>query len=252
MTRLFSFLFAILLVTACSGIGDVKSDSQPVSHDTWDMLLNKHVDETGMVNYKGMIGDSLELNKYLDLLSKNHPNKENWSEDERLAYWINAYNAFTVRLIIRNYPVESIKDIAGGIPFINTPWDIKFIQIEGETYDLNNLEHGIIRKEFSEPRIHFALVCAAVSCPRLRNEAFTPEKLDAQLEAEAVYFFNNPKKNKISADQLELSKLLDWYWGDFKDIAANRVEYVNRYSKVRAKPSADVDFLDYSWELNEQ
>jgi hypothetical protein len=252
MTRFLSLLFSVLLVTACSGAGNVQSDSKPVSHTTWDILLKKHVDETGMVNYQGMIKDSLELNKYLDLLSKNHPNEKNWSKDDRLAYWINAYNAFTVRLIIRNYPVESIKDIAGGIPFINTPWDIKFIQIEGETYDLNNLEHGIIRKEFSEPRIHFALVCAAMSCPRLRNEAFTAEKLDAQLEAEATYFFNNPKKNKITADELELSKLLDWYWGDFKDTAENRVEYVNRYSKVKANANAKVDYLDYSWKLNEQ
>ena len=252
MTRFFSFLFSVLLVAACSGFGNIQSDSKPVSHETWDMLLKEHVDETGMVNYKGMIKDSLELNKYLDLLSKNHPNEKNWSKDERLTYWINAYNAFTVRLIIRNYPVESIKDIAGGIPFVNTPWDIKFIQIEDETYDLNNLEHGIIRKEFDEPRIHFALVCAAMSCPRLRNEAFTAEKLDTQLDAEATYFFNNPKKNKISAEKLELSKLLDWYWGDFKDTAKNRVEYVNRYSKVKANADADVDFLDYSWKLNEQ
>jgi hypothetical protein len=252
MTKVISLLFSVLFVTACSGLGDVDSDSKPVSHATWDILLKKHVDETGMVNYKGMIKDSLELNKYLELLSENHPNEKNWSEDERLAYWINAYNAFTVKLIVKYYPVESIKDIAGKIPFVNTPWDIKFIEIEGETYDLNNLEHGIIRKQFAEPRIHFALVCAAVSCPRLRNEAFTAAKLDAQLEDEAKYFFNNPKKNKISAEKIQISKLLDWYWGDFKDVVESRVEYVNRYSTVKANADAEVEFMDYSWELNEQ
>lgn len=225
-----------------------------MSHSTWDALLKKHVDDQGMVNYKGMMRDSTELKKYLNLLSKNHPNEKNWTKEERLAYWINAYNAFTVKLIINHYPVESIKDIGSSIniPFVSTPWDIKFIQIEGETYDLNNLEHGIIRKEFEEPRIHFALVCAAMSCPRLRNEAFTAEKLDAQLEAEATYFFNNPKKNKISADRVQLSKLLDWYWGDFKGTAKSRVEYVNRYSKTKANADAKVEYVDYSWKLNEQ
>lgn len=252
MTRVFFLLISILCFTACSGLGDVQSDSKPISHATWNVLLKKHVDQKGMVNYQGMLKDSLELNEYLNLLRENHPNEENWSVDERLAYWINAYNAFTVRLIIRNYPVKSIKDIAGKIPFVNTPWDIQFIQIEDETYDLNNLEHGIIRKEFDEPRIHFVLVCAAMSCPKLRNEAFTAEKLEAQLEEEAIYFFNNPAKNEISTEKIKISKLLDWYWGDFKGIAKSRVEYVNRYSTTKVNVDAEVDFMDYQWELNEQ
>jgi hypothetical protein len=254
MTRVFSFLFALLIVSACSGISDVQSDSKPVSHSVWDSLLKKHVNDKGMVDYKGMMRDSTELKKYLDLLSKNHPNEKNWSKDERLAYWINAYNAFTVKLIIDYYPVESIKDIGSSIniPFVSTPWDIKFIKIEGEKYDLNNIEHGIIRKEFDEPRIHFALVCAAMSCPRLRNEAYVASRLDKQLEEETTYFFNNPEKNKITADKVQLSKLLDWYWGDFKNTAESRVEYVNRYSKSKANADATVEFLDYSWKLNKQ
>ena len=252
MLKYISLSLSLLIFSACIGIDDITSDSSPISHDIWDALLQKHVDNTGLVNYRGFIRDSLEFNSYLNLLSKNHPNKENWSEDEELAYWINTYNAFTVKLIIDYYPVKSIKDIAGSILFINSPWDLKFIEIEGETYDLNNIEHGIIREKFSEPRIHFALVCAAVSCPRLRNKAFTAERLDQQLEEEAKYFFNNPAKNKISADKLELSKLLSWYWGDFKDVASSRAEYVNRYSKVKANPDAKVDYLEYSWELNEK
>jgi hypothetical protein len=254
MSRILSFIFSILLVAACSGVADVQSDSKPVSHSIWDSLLKKHVDDRGMVDYKGMMKDSTELKNYLNLLSKNHPNEKNWSSEERLAYWINAYNAFTVKLILDYYPVESIKDIGSSIniPFVSTPWDIKFIEIEGEEYDLNNLEHGIIRKEFNEPRIHFALVCAAMSCPKLRNEAYTAKDLGAQLEEEATYFFNNEEKNKISADKVQLSKLLDWYWGDFKDTAKSRVEYVNRYSKTKANADAKVEYLDYSWKLNEQ
>lgn len=228
------------------------SDSKPVSHEKYDQLLKKHVNDKGMVNYEGFIADSTALNSYLDILSANHPNNENWSRDEALAYWINAYNAFTIQLIIRNYPVESIKDIAGGIPFINTPWDVKFIQIEDENYDLNNIEHGIIRKEFSEPRIHFVLVCAAISCPKLRNEAYTPEKLDAQLEDQTRSFFNNPEKNQVTKDKIVVSKLLKWYWGDFSDVAEDRVSYVNRYASTQVNSDAEVDYMEYNWALNEQ
>ncbi|HKK38487.1 MAG TPA: DUF547 domain-containing protein [Cryomorphaceae bacterium] len=253
MTRFLSFLFSILLVAACSGVGDVQSDSKPVSHSTWDSLLKKHVNDQGMVDYKGFINDSTKLNRYLDLLENNHPNEKNWTRDERLAYWINAYNAFTIKLVTKHYPVESIKDIGSSIniPFVSTPWDIKFIEIEGKEYDLNNLEHGIIREEFEEPRIHFALVCAAMSCPKLRNEAYTAEKLDAQLEDEANDFFNS-EKNDISADKAELSKLMKWYSGDFEDVAPSVIAYINRYSKTKINEDADIDYKDYSWKLNEQ
>jgi len=250
MKNIFLIIMISVYTISCASVPG--SDSKPVNHQKWDRLLKKHVDDKGMIDYKGMIADSTELNAYLDVLSANHPNEKNWSKDEALAYWINAYNAFTVQLIIRNYPVKSIKDIAGGIPFVNTPWDIKFIEIEGRKYDLNNIEHGIIRKEFKEPRIHFALVCAAVSCPKLRNEAYIPEKLDAQLEEETRYFFNNPEKNRIGKDEIVLSKLLKWYWGDFSDVAEDRVTYVNRYSTTKVNSDAEVDYMEYNWALNEQ
>jgi hypothetical protein len=252
LMRIFIATLLLLTACACNGNPDVISDSKPVSHEIWDKLLQKYVDDRGLVNYEGFASDSLLLNQYLDLLRSNHPNSSNWSEEEQLAYWINAYNAFTVQLIIRHYPVKSIKDIAGKIPFVNTPWDIKFIRIEGAQYDLNNIEHGIIRKEFKEPRIHFALVCAAMSCPRLRREAYNAKDLEAQLEEETRYFFNNPDKNRISENKVELSKLLDWYWGDFKDVAGSRIEYINRYSDIEVSSEANVQFLEYHWELNEQ
>ena len=253
MVRLFPFLIALFSFTSCSAGEGVQSDSKPVSHQIWDELLKKHVNDEGMVDYKGFIADSTELNQYLDLLSNHHPNEKNWSKDERLAYWINAYNAFTIKLVIKHYPVESIKDIGSAlnIPFVSTPWDIKFINIEGEEYDLNNIEHGIIREEFEEPRIHFALVCAAMSCPKLRNEAYVAERLDEQLENEAKEFFNS-EKNDISSDRAVLSKLMKWYSGDFKDVAPSVIAYVNRYSEVKINEDAEIDYKDYSWKLNEQ
>ena len=120
--------------------------------------MQDHVDDEGWVNYNGFIQDSLKLDNYLTLISNNHPNNKNWSKEERFAYWINAYNAFTVKLIVDNYPTESIKDVKSGLPFVNSVWDIKFINIEGNEYDLNNIEHGIIRPKFNDPRAHFAAV----------------------------------------------------------------------------------------------
>jgi hypothetical protein len=254
MPKSLMILLSCFILSSCSAEGIVQSDATPVSHRIWDELLQKHVDEQGLVDYKGFMADSTKLNEYLDLLSKHHPNEKNWSPEQRLAYWINAYNAFTIKLILDHYPVESIKDIGRtiSIPFVNSPWDIKFIEIEGAEYDLNNIEHGIIRKEFNEPRIHFALVCAAISCPKLRKEAYIAEKLDAQLEEQARQFFNNPEKNKITPERAEISKILNWYGGDFKEEAPSKIDYINRYSKVKLRKNASVNYLDYDWRLNEQ
>lgn len=246
------FLTFCLSLFGCVNATSVQSDSKPVNHDPFTSLLKKHVDSNGMVNYKGFIADSVEFNKYLTTLETNHPNTKNWSKDERLAYWINAYNAFTIRLIIRNYPVKSIKDLAGSIYRVNTPWDIKFIQISGQTYDLNNLEHSIIRKEFDEPRIHFALVCAAFSCPKLRNEAFTAKNLDAQLEDQSMHFFNSTSRNKITADAPKVSPLMKWYGDDFKNAAPSIPAYINKYSKTKIKEGVELKYMDYSWDLNEK
>ena len=224
------------------------------SHAAFDKLLKAHVNAAGMVNYKGFQKDKADLKAYTDLLGKNAPS-DSWSKDDQLAYWINAYNAFTIQLILDNYPVSSIKDIGSKIkiPFVNTPWDVKFIKIGGETYDLNNIEHGIIRKKFSDPRIHFALVCAAKSCPRLRNEAFDGKRLDAQLEDQGVDFLNNPAKNSITAKQASLSKILDWYGGDFQKMKGKSVkDVVNQFSKTKITDATKISYQTYDWSLNEQ
>jgi uncharacterized protein DUF547 len=247
-----STIIVILFQTSC-GVKDYKSTSNPITHEIWDSLLQKHVTEEGQVDYQGIIQDSLKFNSYISLLKNNHPNTSNWSKDEQLAYWINAYNAFTVQLIVDNYPVKSIKDIKNGIPFVNTVWDIKFINIEGATYDLNNIEHGIIRENFKEPRIHFAVNCASVSCPRLRNEAFSAAKLDSQLADNARYFLANPLKNDFSnPDNLKLSKILKWYGGDFKGKKYGGVKgFIKKYGPQHSE-DANIEYLDYDWNLNEK
>ena len=224
-----------------------------VSHSLWDGLAKKHINDKGLVDYKAFKKDVKTLDSYLAMLGKNPP-KDSWSKEEKIAYWINAYNANTVKLILDYYPVKSIKDIGSSIqiPFVSTPWAKKFIKIGNETMSLDNIEHGTLRKDFDEKRIHFALVCGAMSCPRLRNEAYTPEKLDAQLNDQGDEFLNNPAKNKIDPKKSQLSKYFDWYKGDWKDDSKSIVYWVNKYSKTKITKDTDISYLDYNWALNEQ
>lgn len=241
-------VFFSLILTSLLGFGQ-----SGVSHSGFDQLLQKYVDDQGMVNYKGLLTDRAKLKSYLSVLESNAPTKS-WTRDQELAYWINAYNAYTLDLILEHYPVKSIKDIGSTIkiPFVSTAWDIKFINIGGKEYDLNNIEHGIIRKKFDEPRIHFALVCAAVSCPKLQNRAYLPEKLDEQLTKAAKEFLANSAKNNIkNSNEATLSKLFNWYGGDFKK-KTTLIEYINQYAPTKLNKGAEIDWMDYNWALNEQ
>ena len=220
------------------------------SHQQWDKLLKKHVNAAGMVNYKGFQKDKAELDAYLRTLSETAPKKIKSKNDQK-AFWINAYNAFTVSLILQHYPVKSIKDIGGSIYKINTAWDIRFIRIDGEKYDLNNIEHKILRKKFDDPRIHFVIVCASVSCARLSRDAYTGDKLEAQLEAASKDFLNDKAKNNIRADKAELSKYFTWYKGDFTN-EGSLVDYINKYSQTKINNNTKINYVDYNWNLNEQ
>ncbi len=243
-------LIKFITVLVSFGLSFSSVANEHLTHKGWNTLLNKHVDEAGNVDYKGFKSEEKALNEYLTVLSKNHPDNS-WKRNDRLAFWINAYNAFTVKLIVKNYPVKSIKDLGGSIYKVNTPWDIKFIKIGEEVYDLNNIEHGMIRKEFSDPRIHFAVNCASVSCPKLRNEAYVGTTIEQQLEDQAKYFINNKVKNQIkSTKKAKLSKIFRWYKGDFTSSGMSIVEYINQYADVKLEADAKIEFLDYDWDLN--
>lgn len=224
-----------------------------VDHSAFDKLLKKHVNTKGLVDYKGFKADEKTFDQYLAMLSANAP-KSSWSKQEQMAYWINAYNAYTIKLILNHYPVESIKDIGSKIkiPFVTTPWAAKFFTIGGEKMSLDNIEHGTLRKKYDDPRIHFALVCASISCPRLRNEAYTASKLDAQLDDQGKDFLNNPAKNKITKEAAQLSKYFDWYKGDWNDNGQSVVKWVDKYSDTKITDNTKISYLDYNWKLNEQ
>lgn len=238
----------MVFLTSCR-MKTYQSNSVPVSHDVFTELLQKHVSKDGKVNYVGFRNDSVAFNKYLKLLSSHHPNSS-WTRNEQLAYWVNAYNAFTIQLVSEHYPVESIKKIKNGIPFINSVWDIRFIEIEGERYDLNNIEHNILHPVFKDPRVHFAINCASISCPNLLNEAYVSSTLDQQLNEATKRFLSDTNKNLILQDQLQVSKIFLWFGKDFKQ-EDGIIGFINKYYPLKVNKKAKIGYLDYNWGLND-
>ncbi|MGO4817653.1 DUF547 domain-containing protein [Flavobacterium sp. W22_SRS_FP1] len=214
---------------------------QSADHAKWNILLQKNVSKNGIVDYKGFQKDSKQLQSYLDVLAANVP-KKSWSKNAVLAYWINAYNAYTVKLILDNYPVKSIKDI-------NDPWGKKFFTLGSNKYSLEQIEHEILRK-MSEPRIHFAINCASFSCPNLLNEAYTEANLEKQLTTVAKNFINDKSKNTIASNKVEISKIFDWFSGDFKK-KGTVIDFLNQYSSIKINSNAKISYKEYNWTLND-
>lgn len=215
---------------------------QVPDHSKFDRLLKIYVSEAGNVDYSGLKNNQKLLDEYLSDLKINFI-AENWSRKAKMAYWINAYNAFTIKLILDNYPVKSIMNIHGG-----KAWDVRWIELGTNKYTLNQIENEILRPVYKDPRIHFAVNCAARSCPPLLNEAWTEENLEKNLEHQTIAFINNQSENIISLKEVEVSKIFDWYSEDFGDL----ISYLNKYSKNEISQEASVRYKEYSWDLNKQ
>jgi hypothetical protein len=248
----YSFLLILLILFSCQSPVVGMAGSTPPSHQLWNELLKSNVKPDGLVDYKGFIREKPKLEKYLKLLSENAPDRKTWSKNEQLAYWINVYNAFTVKLIVDFYPTKSIRDLGPRIkiPLIKDVWHYKFFKIAGVEMSLDEVEHSILRKEFEEPRIHFAINCASVSCPPLLNEAFVVANLENQLTRVATAFINDPTRNKISSQSAQLSSIFSWFKGDFTK-KGTLIEFLNRYAKVKLSPNSRITFMEYNWNLNE-
>lgn len=214
-----------------------------VDHSSWDKLLKKYVNNDGMVDYKGFKKDGAKLDEYLIMLSEKEPSND-WSVQELLAYYINLYNAGTVKLIVDNYPTKSIKDINGA-------WTKSLVNVGNKKLSLGGIENGILRK-MNEPRIHFAINCASISCPKLMREAFTAAKINEQLDRATKEFINSDK-NDISASNPKVSSIFDWYQKDYK-IGGKQdvIGFINQYSKIKINAGAPLNYVDYNWSLNEQ
>ncbi len=214
--------------------------AQP-SHVAFDTLLKKHVSATGKVNYKNLKQEKSALETYIKTLSDNVP-ADSWSKNEKFAFWINAYNALTLKTIVDNYPLSSITKLDGG-----KTWDVKRYKLGDKTYSLNDIENNILRP-MGDARIHFAINCAAKSCPPLLNKAFTAKELNALLESRTKKFVNDPKANLLmKGDEIKISKIFDWYGKDFYNIP----DFINRYAISKVKSDVKIGYTEYDWSLNE-
>ncbi len=246
--------FALVAASAPGFAGSAAGEAAvpSVDHSDFDALLARYVDPVGVrwEAWNNTDEDRQALRSYIDRMAAVSPSA--LSDDARLAYWINLYNALTVDLVLGKYPVDSIKDLGG---FFGSPWKKDLVVVGGEKLTLNKIENDIIRPEFGEPRIHFALNCAAVSCPPLRAEAYVGERLDAQLEEQTHAFLGDAGRNGFDEKgKLRLSKILDWYRDDFEN-GGSLLEWVRPYvPELAGRDPADpveIGFRGYEWDLNE-
>ncbi len=236
----FSLYLLFTLLTSLLYTNSIKA----VDNNLLTTLLKKHVRSNGLVDYKGIKADEVLLNKYIDELNKNYP-KDNWTKNEKLSYWINVYNAFTLKLVIDNYPVKTILEINEG-----KPWDLSFIRIGDNSFSLNQVENDILRKDFNEPRIHFAINCASISCPNILNRAYEPAILNDQLELVTKAFINDQNRNTITSASIQISKIFDWFRNDFEQ-AGGVISFLNKYSKFKIQTTPNILYKDYNWNLNQ-
>lgn len=229
-----------------------KPDGPQFDHSGFDALLKRHVDGAGLVDYAAMRADPAALDGYIASLAKAP--LADMGRNERLTLLINAYNAFTLRLILDHYPIKSIKDIPA-----DQRWDARQWNIGGNVWSLSQIEHEQVRPHFKEPRIHFALVCAAIGCPPLRNEAYATDRLDEQLAAQAQYVHTHDGWFQFDANAgvVRLTSLYNWYAGDFEQAAGSVLQFAARYAPqlkkaLDAGQKPTVEFLDYDWSLNAQ
>ena len=215
--------------------------AEAFNHSSFNDLLQTHVSSSGKVNYNGFKANRTALRNYISSLGDHMPNNT-WTTEDKLAYWINAYNAMTIDLILRNPSVKSIKDI-------DKPWDQRLWKLDKKWYNLDEIEHQILRK-MDEPRIHFAIVCASVSCPKLQNKAFTASNLDNQLTNATKEFLSDKSKNNLSKSNVKLSKIFKWFAKDFKQ-NQSIIDFLNKYSDIEISQNASKSYMDYNWDLND-
>ena len=219
------------------------------SHNGYDLILKKYV-KNGLVNYKGIKSEEAKLDTYLKELSSVTNNEyQKFNREEKLAFFINAYNAFTIKLILDNYPLKSIRSI-GYLP--GAAWRTEFFILLEKKRTLDWIEHSNLRVDFNEPRIHFAIVCASKGCPILNSEAFIPTKLDSQLQSSLSQFLSDSVKNRYDekSNTLYLSKIFDWFKEDFTK-KTTIIDFINIYTKKNIPQNAKIEYTEYDWNLNE-
>jgi len=257
-------LFTLMLLSEI-----VTAQAAGFDHAVWDELLKKHVipirnGHATQVDYRGMAADRAQLRKYLTATSNvKRSTFDGWTKEEQLAFLINAYNAWTVELILSGGPdIESIKDLGS---LFQSPWKKRFIPLLGKTRTLDDIEHNLIRgsDRYHEPRIHFAVNCASIGCPALRPEAYVGARLDEQLEESTRNFLSDRTRNRLQGDTLKVSKIFDWYQEDFEQGwrgTSSLAQFLAHYQRSLGldkqmanqllSGDIEIEFLDYNWKLN--
>ncbi len=258
-SRLSRIIFAFLMIFLSLGGVSVRASTAIFDYSVYRTLLEMNVVEFGQstkVKYAALKKDPsklMEFNKSVSAISLSK--FKAWPKDEQIAFLINAYNSFTLQLVVEHYPVSSIKKIGG---IFGNPWKKKFFQFLGEESSLDRIEHEILRKDYKEPRIHFAVNCASIGCPPLQKLPFEAIRLNEQLEMAARHFVNSSSFNKYdqATNTLNLSSIFKWYGSDFGEEKDLRKFFADRsdleqLSKDAILQSAKISYLDYDWNLNE-
>ncbi len=262
----------MLGVAAAVAVSGTRASDFDQTHAAWTALLRKHVvplrgGQASQVRYRGFKIDRAALRVYRDSLSTvSEAAFKAFDRPQQMAFLINGYNAFTVELILTKYPeLSSIKDLGS---VLSSPWKPKWIPLLGGKVSLDDIEHGMLRERgrFDDPRVHFVVNCASIGCPPLREEAFVAERLDGQLDEQASRFMSDRTRNRFdaAAGRLEVSKIFDWYGGDFNlghhgiaSLPAFLSRYANSLADAQANRErvrdrrAEISFLPYDWKLND-
>lgn len=244
----FAFITSFLFFTTLLAGTVLAEDQTPL----YGELLRQYVKD-GQVDYTGLKTKEAQLDTYLEYLATTDPAQ--MARNDRFAFYINAYNAYTIKLILKNFknghPPVSIKDIGN---FFSKPWSIQFVKIAEKVYTLDNIEHDILRPTFKDPRIHFAVNCASKSCPPLISEPYSGAKLDRQLDASTIAFINNHQENRLEGATLYVSSIFKWFKEDFQN---NPVIFFEKYARGDFKKELTIQsnrlkvrHLDYDWSLN--
>lgn len=260
---------ATLLIAPLMMSASTNAMAQSFDHAAWDVIVQENVKSIGdgatSFDYANVQSKQEQLQAYLDQLSAiDQATFDAWSTDEQLAFLINAYNAFTVDLILTQYPeLTSIKELG---TVTKSPWQNEFVPLLGQTLSLDTIEHGMIRGSgrYNDPRIHFGVNCASIGCPPLINEAFTGEKVDAQLDAATASFLTDRTRNFVNGEVVTVSKIFDWYGGDFEagwNGTIDLGEFLALYgdslglneeqSESLAAGEYEIEFSEYDWRLND-
>jgi hypothetical protein len=224
-------------------------------HAVWSSLLERFVDDEGRVDYKRWKADAAAVKQLDEVIEGFASFDEGAPREKKLALFVNAYNAITVRAIVEFHPIASIKDKVSILGF--NVWKDYKRNVAGKERSLDQIEHEVLRK-LGDPRIHFAIVCASIGCPVLRREAYEPEKIDAQLEDQVQRFLADPTKFKVDGNTAKLSKLLDWFGEDFGGTNEKKLAWLAKHvkdaetKKKLESGKLEVEYFDYDWGLNEK